>query len=236
MFDRIKKIFGSRDELQKDERHSSPASEPDKLEHIWVKMNPEKYEDVIAEARKYFSSANPKLVYEAKKLTGLAYFRTKRYSDSEKIFEDICITSDNQDDFFNLTTAATMNGNFIKGEEAVEKAISLVHKNGISSGISIPNIRLYYMAALKDMQQWDRAYQQLQNLGEIYMKFCITDSTFLYIRGVPFIEHTMDASKEILENISGEKAKQFMKILISGVDDGGKRYLGDFEKNLHYAL
>ncbi len=235
MFDKIKKWFGeSADSAGSDLSDSLAVS--DTFAGLRQKMQGGKYEEVIAAAQPFLKSDNSSEVYEAKKLLGLAYFQMKDYARSQAFFEEICMTSDKTEDFFNLCTSTAMNGEYEKSHLALLEAVSLRGKLSDNTTISIPNMHFYYMHALRDMKQWERAYEELKWLGEIYRHLVITDSTFLYIRGVPFLQYTMEAGKEVLEHIAPEEAKAFIASLSEKVDDEGKDFIKEFQSKLQYGI
>ncbi|PIE78348.1 MAG: hypothetical protein CSA15_08275, partial [Candidatus Delongbacteria bacterium] len=107
-------------------------------------------------------------------------------------------------------------------------------KNGTEDSISIPYIYFYYMQALKDIKEYEKAFSQLEKLKEIYSTISITDTHFLYMRGVPFFQDTLNASKEILEHSEKNKAINFINELKRNIDEEGKQHLEEFEKTINY--
>ena len=205
------------------------------LKDAWTFFKSEKFDDARAISEKYAEDPNAELQFEAKKLIALTYFRQGNYEKSEGIFETLCLHSTNPDDWFHLVTSLTLNSKFKESEKTFSKTLKYHKEFGTHENISIPNLRFYYMQGLKDMKQFDLAFTQLIRLTDFYRQLKITDSTFLYMRGVPFFEYTIDSSKEILENIPSRRSKNWIDYIRKGVDKSGANYLTEFEKKLNYT-
>ncbi len=203
------------------------------LDLAWDLFKKEEFEKSIEEAEKYLNNSISKTVLEAKKVIGLSLFRQKKYSESEFIFQEISEQSENPDDWFNLTTSATLNRNIDLGDRAFNKAIELYKQNGTQKNLSIPNMHYYYMQGLRDIREFEKAFLHFKKLKEFYSKFVITDSTFLYMRGMPFFEHFLESSELILKNINSENTKEELAELKSNVDEYGKESVTELENKIN---
>jgi len=205
------------------------------LNHLWVKFHEKNYSEVINEAIIIVEQGDKSLRFDALRILGLSYFRLEQYDLSEQAYLTLAEDSTNPDDWFNLITSSTLNGNIPLSEKAYARTVELYQKYGTKENLSIPQVLYYYMQGLADIRQYAKAFEQLEKLKDIYSKLVITDCTFLHLRAVPFLEHSMKAGKEILENIEKAKAKDFIRELSGKVDDEGKQYLKEFEKTIHYS-
>ncbi len=205
-----------------------------KLNYLWTKFEEEKFSEVVSEINDITKGSDEKMDTELLKLLGLCYFKQGQYNLSEEVFIMQTMDSENSDDWFNLLTSSTLNKNIELSEKAFNKVIEFYEKNGTEQNLPIPYVYFYYMQALRDVKEYEKAFEQLKNLKNIYSSLSITDSTFLHLRGVPFFEHTIDASKKILENIDKNEAVSFIAELKEKVDDYGSEYLEKFEKTLNY--
>ena len=234
----LKKIFLPEvDEFtsSKENETKNLKSEFKELKEAWEYFKLEEFDKARETSQNYVTENNVELKFEAEKIIALTYFRQGNYEKSTSMFDQLASDSKNPDDWFNLVTSLTLMSKYMESEKALKKAIELYAEFGNHDNISIPNMRFYYMQALKDMKQYERAYSQLEALSEFYIKLTITDSTFLYMRGVPFLEHTVDSSKEILENINPSISRKWINSLKNGIDKYGKEYLTEFENKLNYA-
>lgn len=203
------------------------------LDFAWELFKNEKFEKSIERAEKYLNDPNTKIVLEAKKVIGLSLFRQTKYSESELIFQEISEQSENPDDWFNLTTSATLNKNVELSERAFYKSIELYKQKGTQENLSIPNMHYYYMQGLRDIGEFEKSFLHFKKMKEFYSKFVITDSTFLYMRGMPFFEHFLESSKLILKNINSENVKKELTNLKSKVDEYGKESVTELEKKIN---
>lgn len=195
------------------------------LEPAQEKFNAGDFSAARELAGAYTEDLRPKLSREARKLVGLSLFREGRYAESSVILERLADGSNRPSDWFNLTTASTLSGDVDKGRESFDNAVTYYKYNGKQDDLSVPNMTFYYMQCLKQIGQFERAFEQLRSLGEIYKELVITDSTFLWLRGVPFFEHTIDAAKDILSQIDPNEAQAWVTAITAKVDDSGKDYL-----------
>ena len=203
------------------------------LDFAWELFKKEEFEKSIQGAEKYLNNTNTKIVLEAKKIIGLSLFRQTKYSESELIFQEVSEQSENPDDWFNLTTSATLNKNIELSERAFNKAIELYKQNGTQENLSIPNMHCYYMQGLRDVGEFEKAFLHFKKMIEFYSKFVITDSTFLYMRGMPFFEHFLESSELILKNINPEDVKKRLAELKSSVDEYGKESVTELENKIN---
>jgi len=205
------------------------------LKEAWDYFKKEEFEKARAIANNHLTDHRNTLQHEANKIIALTYFRQGDYEKSTSIFERLASNSTNTDDWFNLVSSLTLISKYSESEIALKKAIALRANPENKNDISIPNMRYYYMQSLKEMEQYQRAFTQLEVLSDFYTQFTITDSTFLYMRGMPFFQHTVDSSKEILENINPSVSKKWISTLKNGIDNYGKEYLIEFEQKLNLS-
>ncbi len=202
------------------------------IQKLYQKLAEEKYEEIVSEIKELSEKSNGELDKEFLKILGLSYFRQEKYDLAEEVFVNQTKMSNNPDDWFNLLTASTMNKDIHFSEEVLKKTLDLSENNLSKDSIPIPYIYFYYMQALRDVKEYEKAFEQLEKMKKIYSKFVITDATFLYLRGVPFFEGTLEAGKEILENIQKDKAVKFIEELRKNVDEEGRESLEKLENRI----
>ncbi len=227
MLKRLKNLFSKND--------NGKTINKTELDKLWSKFKEGKFSDVESELKTFIKNSDNEPHSEVLKLLGLCYFKQGHYDLSEETFIKQTASSKNPDDWFNLVTSSTLNKNIELSEKALKKTIELYNKNATKENLPIPYIYFYYMQGLRDVKEYEKAFEQLENLKEIYSTLSITDSHFLYTRGVPFFEKTMDASKEVLENSDSNKVVNFINELKGKLDDEGKQFLEQFEKTLNYS-
>jgi hypothetical protein len=203
------------------------------LNDAWKNFGEKNFIGAIELAKQNCSSSIGGLNYEARKLTALSYFQLRQFDKSSPLFSELAKGSTNPDDHFNLATSATLNKDFDTGKKAFDIAVEQYKKTGTQENMSVPTMAFYYLHALKDVGAYEKAFEQLEFLGEVYKKLGITDSHFLYMRGVPFFEHTIGVAKDILKNISTTKARVWINKLKEHVDDEGKEIIQELQKELN---
>jgi len=176
-----------------------------------------KYEEVIAEADEDNVSKAflPKLA--------LSYFHTEDYEKSTGIFEKICEESNDPVGWFNLCTSSIMKGDDRRGLEALRCAIKYNRETETNGkGMPTPFMLLYAVRALVDTEKYNQAFNQLNELAEVYGALSITDSHFLYTRGVPFFDEFVKLCKAVLAKQKVTDSQQWITYLSSRLDEEGK--------------
>jgi len=169
--------------------------EMDRLRELFQQ---EKFEEVLQEVQPYRSSLDTYVVKEAYGLTALSYFRLEQYEQARATFEWLSNEYGDINDWFNLMTSAILAGKIDQGMEAYTQAKELRAQAENDEGVPIPQMMYYACRALADAKEYDRAFKVLNELIDIHKQLHITDDTFLYMRGVPMLPHTMEAAKIIL--------------------------------------
>lgn len=190
-------------------------------------FNEAKYEEIIAGVNEedLDKSLLPQIA--------LSYFHTENYEKATDIFEQIC--KDNTDSvmWFNLCTSAIMSGNERRGLEALDNAIKYNRETRTNGeGIPTPFMLLYATRALLDSEKYNLAFNQLNELAEFYRSLSITDSHYLYTRGVPFFDEFLKLSKEVLSKQNVTDSKQWISYISSQLDENGKEALNEMSKEI----
>jgi len=74
---------------------------------------------------------------------------------------------------------------------------------------------------------------QIEELRSIYEQLKITDDTFVYIRGVPFLSHTMDVAVDVFRGLGESFAwSQWIDSFAEKLDDEGREYLESVAQRL----
>lgn len=177
-----------------------------------------KYEDVIAELQNVEDvdqSFLPKLA--------LAYFHTENYEKSTAIYQEITKDSSDALDWFNYSLSNIMNHDDRQGLEALHQAIKLnteTETNG--KGIPTPFMLLYAAKAFLDAGSYNHAYNQLNELAEIYGSLSQTDDQFLYSKGVPLFDEFVKLAKKVLPKQQVVNPKDWLPYASLRLDDRGR--------------
>ena len=196
------------------------------IDEIQELFRNEKFDEVIERASLLLSDHDQELVLEANLRIALSYFRKAKYEDSLPIFEKIADAKNDVGSWFNVITSAILANEIDKGKKAFKKTQELQKESNYSQQPSLPQIRYYYACALNDIGLYAEALEQLDELKKIYMQLVITDDTFVYIRGVPFMSHTLDLARKVLIGMNMELSNStWLKELKAAVDDDGKEII-----------
>jgi hypothetical protein len=203
------------------------------------KQNPQ---DILLEAKNKLSEGNLKqaldiagrlsededeeIKCEAKHIMGLSHFKLENYQFSQGLFEYVAAIRNDANSWLNVITSSILAGNFAKGQTAFEKAFECQKQSGYSQQPSLPFIRYYYAYALHDANKFEKSLEQLDELKKIYIKLIITDDTFLYMRGVPFLSQTLDLAEKVFQGMKKDfYSSEWLHELEQSVDDDGKDYI-----------
>lgn len=189
---------------------------------LWELLQNEKYEEVISEAKKLIGHKSAVIAKDANKLMGMSLFRQAKYQEALPHFQNATEYNPEINDWFNVVTSGTLSKNVEVGRNAFDKAVQLQLDSGHKEQPSIPCMRQYYACALRDIGEYELALEQINELRQIYEQIIITDTTFFYIRGVPFLSHTMDVAVDVFNGLGASfDAKEWIDSFSSKLDDEG---------------
>jgi tetratricopeptide (TPR) repeat protein len=227
-FDRRKQITPAAD------RAAEPARSPE-LEEAWSALRDEQFDRAISLASQHLHRPPP-LGTEATKLVGLAEFRKADYRAAIPRLEHVARLTNKPEDWFNLCTSATMAGAIEVGVAALGRALSALQQPDAQSPISMPQMRVHFAEALVQKCEFELAVEQIDELRKIYEQLRITDDTFVHIRGVPMLPHTMEVALSAFRGLGRSfPAREWISEFASRVDEDGARYLRECAKRLEGA-
>lgn len=201
---------------------------------LWGLLQNEKYEEVIPEAKKFLGHKSAPIAKDANKLIGMSLFRQAKYQEALPYFQKATEYNPEINDWFNVITSGTLSKNIEAGRNAFDKAVQLQLDSGHKEQPSIPFMRQYYACALRDIGEYDLALEQINELRQIYEQLKITDTTFVYIRGVPFLSHTMDVAVDVFNGLgAGFDAQEWIDSFSSKLDEEGQEYLNEVKAKIH---
>jgi tetratricopeptide (TPR) repeat protein len=187
----------------------------------------------VREATQFLADGNPEYAREANRLTGLGRFRSGEYQDSLPFFETAARGSDQASDWFDLASAELMAARPEEAEESFQKALDCQEASGYTQQPGVPFMMYFFMFALSKEGFQERAFRHLEELRKLYEAMKITDDTFVYVRGVPFLSQTMEAAIPVLRVVlTRQEAVGWLRSFASKLDKPGKAYLKDCEARL----
>jgi len=208
--------------------------DPSLTDKLWELLQNEKYEEVIPEAKKLLGHKSAPIAKDANKLMGMALFRKAKYKEALPYFQKATEYNPEINDWFNVITSGTLSKNVEVGRNAFDKAVQLQLDSGHKEQPSIPFMRQYYACALRDIGEYDLALEQINELRLIYEQLKITDTTFVYIRGVPFLSHTMNVAVDVFNGLGASfNAQEWIDSFSSKLDEEGQEYLNEVKAKIH---
>lgn len=180
-----------------------------------------KYEELIVEVEQ-----SAEVAEEMKSQLALSYFHTENYKKSTELFREICEGSQDAIKWFNLCTSAIHNNEERVGLDALNKAIRFNRETKTDGeGMTIPFMLLYAAKALTDSGKYNLAFNQLNELAEVYGSLSKTESTFLYDKGVPAFDEFLKLGKAILAKQTVTDVSDWIAYTSTRLDDEGKAKL-----------
>lgn len=187
----------------------------------------EDFDGALAKSLLYLNSTDATIAADAHRIAGLSCFQLGRYAEAATYYGWLTTRNPLWDDWFNLCTSSTMNADFVRGKEAFDAMVTMIEKTGPESVTrsNLPNLIYYYMRALIDMKQYDRAITELNKLRGFYESLKVTDRT--YVVGAtgafsPSLESILDAAKPIFTHMGKDAASMWLKDFGSRLDEEGK--------------
>jgi len=192
-----------------------------------------KYDEVISRALT-FRADEQELSYHIKKKVALSHYYKNDFEKSLTLFEEIASIKNDVESWFNVLMSLMPLKKTQQGKAVFDKILTM-HK-GLDPQqpreLAIPNIRFYYANGLADNNLFNEALEQLEEIKKIYMTIVITDDTFVYIRGIPFLSSTLDLAKRVFKGLCSDISdSDFIKELINKVDDEGKKTIKNSLEN-----
>lgn len=196
------------------------------LRDAWRALETEDFDSAINHAQEFMDAVDDALALESRKIVSLGQFRKENYSTAVPLFHEIAKTTNDVGDWFNVITSATMAGDIELGEHAFDQALRLQKSADYSEQPSVPFMRQYFACALRDRGEYEKALGQIEELRSIYEQLKITDDTFVYIRGVPFLSHTMDVAVDVFRGLDNTfDSIGWIDSFATKLDDEGREYL-----------
>lgn len=197
------------------------------LDAGWAAMDEGNFDKAVKEALPHTKAANENLRAEANKLAGLAYFQLRDAKKALPHLKEVAAISDDASAWFNVVTSATLAGDLKQADDAMNKVNALMDGKEIDPGdMSLPQARLYYGMALCDMNECDKAFEQLNWLRGFYEAYNITDDTFLYLRGMPLFPHAMQLMVRVFDGMDPKfDREKWVRDFAAKLDDQGRDYI-----------
>jgi tetratricopeptide (TPR) repeat protein len=183
----------------------------------------EDFDKAIHLAEPFFESTDLELSRQAKKFVASCRFRKGEYDRAQSQFESLAVRSEDSEDWFNLAMAATAAGNVDLGELAFKEVITCQHASNYTQKPTLPFMRVWYAGALRDRKEFLKALQQIEELRGLYEQLHVTDTQYLYNRGVPSLSLTMSIALDVLRGLGDSfDSLTWIRSFAPKLDDDGR--------------
>lgn len=189
------------------------------------------YDEIIARVSSW-TAEGKNVPSDVKQKLALSYYYKRDYAQSLKYFQEIAAEKENRENLFNVLMSALALKQTEYSGEIFNKLLNLRDRTDKNSPreLGIPYIRFYYARGLYEAKLYAEAMEQIEELKKIYLCLKITDDTFLYIRGVPFLTQTLELAKNIFDARGLDFShSSYLIELKQGVDEEGKNTICKYE-------
>jgi hypothetical protein len=179
-----------------------------------------RYLEVRDAAAPYVADARVSRRIHALRLSGLANARLESWNDSRQCYIALYSEVPTARNALEVATSSVMAGEIEWGEKWVAKSLEI---NSTEPTVPGMGILTGYIAALTQTGHMKLAMPYLEELKECYESFGITDSHFLWTRGLPFFEVFLEKSAVIVRAVlNPEQAHAWYASMLPHLDESGR--------------
>ncbi len=194
------------------------------LQELWALLDEQEYQRVLEQTQDLLATLQGPLLREAYKLMGLACFRQRKYREASVWFREACQGSDDSGDWFNLAVSATMQGEIEQGAQAFEQVRLCQEAARYRQEPGFYTQLYWYVSALCDRGEYERLQPLLNELTSVYPRLHCTETTFLYIRRLPFLSTLLSlVTRCFREQEKREEGIAWLQEFGQSLDEQGQR-------------
>ncbi|MBN3812764.1 hypothetical protein G3N97_27205 [Paraburkholderia sp. Ac-20347] len=191
------------------------------LAHALVAYKAGRYDDAIAAAMPHTER-----FADASRLCALSYSQSHRYPEAFTHWLALFDHEPTAHNAVQLATTSVMCGEVERGEAWLMKSMQVNQETHEQSDVSA---RTNFLSALIQRGYLSEALPHITWIRDAYAHLQITDSTFLYMRGVPFFETFLEKSLPVLEgSLSRDDVVNWYSELKGKLDESGEAQLADW--------
>jgi hypothetical protein len=199
---------------------------PPELQSAVEDLEAGRYQAALDAAAPHMSASRFGLRIDALRLAGLANARLEKWSDSRQCWLRLYTDVPTARHALEVATSSVMAGEVARGEQWVAKALELNSAEPTVPGITILT---NFLTALTQTGQMKVAFPYLEQVKECYESLSITDSHFLWTRGVPFFETFLEKSAVIVRAVlDPEQAHAWYASMLPRLDENGRQQLSEW--------
>ncbi|MFL5729655.1 MAG: tetratricopeptide repeat protein [Cytophagaceae bacterium] len=200
------------------------------LNEAYLEIQKGNYEKGIQLTQRYLNFKDQETQLLAYTVSAIGYFESGNYMEAKEHYKKCAdMTNDNQD-WFNVCTSATLAKDFELGSMAFQKAMDPFSNQ--TSNISGPMMTYYYSQALADAGNFSKCREMLEPLKDLYKQIKISDTHYLTTAGMPMLQNFLDVVKKIYNGTKDKSIEAILNDLSSGIDEEGQEIIKQFKAEL----
>lgn len=236
----FEKLFGKKTAVQEPrEAISEPASSPDgdiapQLAAALTFYQAGRFDRTVAAAQPYTTAPDdPLLRADANRLCALAWSGLNSHRDAFPYWLALFQDEPSAHNALQLATTSVMCGEYERGEAWLQKFDQV---NDETHEMSSALARTNFISALGQADQPALALPHLEWMRSVYAQVHVTDSHFLYMRGVAFFSVFLEKSLPLLQStLSASQIHEWYSHLDGKLDDDGQAMLTQWINSLPTA-
>ncbi|ATG21863.1 hypothetical protein CO705_18230 [Ralstonia pickettii] len=167
---------------------------------------------------------------DANRLCALAYSDMRRYPEAFPYWLALFEQEPSAHNALQLATTSVMCGELKRGEAWLMKFDEINEQTHEMSSVTA---RTQFISSLTQSGHVAEALPYLEWLRDVYAHVRITDSHFLYMRGIPFFPSFLENSLPVLKaTLPAEAIAQWYGVLSGQLDEEGEAQLGQWLQSL----
>jgi hypothetical protein len=221
LVDKLRLLTGELDDVKRkfEEAAKRVPTPPELLEGV-AALGDERYADALSVAAQHVSSDRYSLRVDARRMCGFANAKLERWTDASQAYIALFDEEPTARNAAEVASCSVMAGDIDSGEIWIAKALEMNRVDRTVPGMSILT---NYISALMRKGCMTVAMPYLEQVKQCYESLNSTDSTFLWIRGVPFFESFLEKSAVIVHaTLDPARAREWYESMLPHVDQAGK--------------
>ena len=212
---------------------SKEQGEYKELEKLYDLFEADEFTIVLKGAARFADSEFFEISTGASRIMALSYFRQKMFKEAVPFFEKVAAVSEDSNDYFDIVISSTLSCDIEKGKEAFKKAIALELDKAPEERPATPFMRFYYACSLRDIGEFQLAFEQIEKLKPVYEHLQITDTHYVFTSGAPDFSDVMRVAFDVFKAFgnnfdSATWLDEFSKYL----DSEGQHYIEEMKTKL----
>lgn len=193
---------------------------PEELQAAVAALEAENHASAIALASAQCQHPDLAIRADALRVCALAYSGMAQWRQAFDAFHTLFELEPSAHNALQLATTSVMCRELTRGQAWFDKAEQL---NADSGEMPQPRLRTAYMSALEKVGETEALLPHLNWLAAVYKAVAITDSHFLYMRGLPFFSVFLEKASPVLRACLPEaELKAWYEDLAASLDEDGK--------------